>query len=182
MTTSRERILDAYAEALALDGERLATLDAVAAKAGVSKGGLLYHFPSKDQLAEALCERLTALAADDVDRMRNAAEGPARHYIRTSHYANTPLDRTLVAVARLQQAGDPRAKAAIESISDQWLSVLTESLGDRDVARAVQLIGDGLYHHALFSVLGGEPRTELDEGLLAVIDRLIDQRANSPRA
>ncbi len=67
-------------------------------------------------------------------------------------------------------------------ISDQWLSVLTEALGDRDVARTVKLIGDGLYHHALFSVLGGPPRTELDEGLLAVIDRLIDQSSNAPRA
>lgn len=181
MTTSRERILDAYAHALAVDGERHATLDAVAARAGVSKGGLLYHFPSKDQLAEALCERLVALAADDVEKMRNAADGPARHYIRTSHYANTPLDRTLVAVARLQQAGDPRARAVIESISDQWLSVLTEALGDRDVARTIKLIGDGLYHHALFSALGGQKRAELDEGLLAVIDRIIDQRVDAPR-
>ncbi len=181
MATSRERILDAYADALAVDGERHATLDAVAAKAGVSKGGLLYHFPSKDQLAEALCERLFALAADDVDKMRDAADGPARHYIRTSHYANTPLDRTLVAVARLQQAGDPRARAAIEQISDQWLSVLADALGDRDVARAVKLIGDGLYHHAMSNALGGQPRTPLDEGLLAVIDRLIDQSADAPR-
>jgi AcrR family transcriptional regulator len=182
MATSRERILDAYSDVLAVDGERHATLDAVAAKAGVSKGGLLYHFPSKDQLAEALCERLVALAAEDVDEMRNAADGPARHYVRTSHYANTPLDRTLVAVARLQQAGDQRARAAIEQVSDQWLTVLTEALGDRDVARTVKLVGDGLYHHALSSALGGQQRTELDEGLLAVIDRLIEASADAPRS
>ncbi|TGD84305.1 TetR/AcrR family transcriptional regulator [Mycolicibacterium sp. CH28] len=175
-TTSRERIVDAYAEALAVDGERHATLEAVAARAGVSKGGLLYHFPSKDQLAEALCDRLVALAAADIEEMRNSPDGPARHYIRTSHYADTSLDRTLIAVARLQQAGDPRASAAIELISDQWLSVLHDALGDRDIARTVKLIGDGLYHNALFSALGGRrARAELDEGLLAVIDRLIDQ-------
>ena len=147
----------------------------MAARAGVSKGGLLYHFPTKDNLAEALCERLIALAAADIEEMQNSADGPARHYIRTSHYADTSLDRTLIAVARLQQAGDNRARAAIELISDQWLSVLHDALGDRDVARTVKLIGDGLYHNALFSALGGQrARTELDEGLLAVIDRLID--------
>ncbi|NOG50337.1 MAG: TetR/AcrR family transcriptional regulator [Chloroflexi bacterium] len=32
------------------------TLDATAAAAGVSKGGLLYHFPSKDQQIEALLD------------------------------------------------------------------------------------------------------------------------------
>lgn len=182
MTTSRERILDAYAEALAVDGERHATLEAVAARAGVSKGGLLYHFPSKDLLAEALCDRLVALAAEDIEEMRNAAEGPARHYIRASHYADTQLDRTLVAVARLQQAGDPRARSVIEMISEQWLSVLHDALGDRDLARTIKLIGDGLYHHALLSAHSGKrTRTELDEGLLAVIDRLIDQRLEAPR-
>ena len=183
MTTSRERILDAYADVLAIDGERHATLEAVAAKAGVSKGGLLYHFPSKDQLAEALCDRLVALAADDVAEMRESPDGPARHYIRTSHYADTQLDRILVAVARLQQAGDPRARAAIESISDQWLNALDEALGDRDIARAIKLIGDGLYYNAMSSALGGQrTRTEVDEGLLAVIDRLIEQGAQAPRA
>ena len=68
MTTSRERILDAYADVLTDEGECHATLEAVAARAGVSKGGLLYHFPSKDQLAEALCDRLVALGATRVQR------------------------------------------------------------------------------------------------------------------
>ncbi|MDN5825332.1 MAG: TetR/AcrR family transcriptional regulator, partial [Micrococcaceae bacterium] len=56
--TAREKILDAYAALLRSDGERAATMDATAALAGVSKGGLLYHFPSKDALAEAVIERL----------------------------------------------------------------------------------------------------------------------------
>lgn len=129
MTTSRERILDAYADVLTDEGERHATLEAVAARAGVSKGGLLYHFPSKDQLAEALCDRLVALAAEDVEEMRTSADGPARHYIRTSHYADTPLDRTFVAVARLQQAGDPRARAAIRQISAHGSTRFTRRSG-----------------------------------------------------
>lgn len=181
MTTSRERILDAYADVLTVDGERHATIEAVAARAGVSKGGLLYHFPSKDQLSEALCDRLVALAADDVEAMRTSADGPARHYIRTSHYADTPLDRTFVAVARLQQAGDPRARAAIRQISEQWLDTLDEALGDRDAARAIKLIGDGLYHNAMSSTLGGQhPQAEVDEGLLGVIDRLSGARSEAP--
>ncbi|MBL4916726.1 TetR/AcrR family transcriptional regulator [Szabonella alba] len=53
---TRRRILDA-AEALArCEGSGNLSLDAVAARAGVSKGGLLYHFPSKGRLMEALVE------------------------------------------------------------------------------------------------------------------------------
>jgi AcrR family transcriptional regulator len=181
VTSSRDRILDAYADLLISEGERGATLEAVAAKAEVSKGGLLYHFPSKDQLAVGLCDRLTTLAAEDAQSMRTADEGPARYYVRSSQYANTPLDRALVAVSRLRQSGDSRARAAIETASDDWLAILHDVLGDIDVARAVKLIGDGLYYNALNRALGGHPVSAgADEGLLDVVDR-ITQAATAPQ-
>ncbi len=53
----RDRVLDA-AEAMAGgEGSANLTLDAVANLAGVSKGGLLYHFPSKDALLAAMIDR-----------------------------------------------------------------------------------------------------------------------------
>jgi hypothetical protein len=52
---------------------------------------------------------------------------------------------------------DPRVRTVIGTISEDWLNVLDESLGDRDVARAIKLIGDGFYHHAIFTELGGRP-------------------------
>jgi len=173
-TSARDRILAAYADLLVDEGERFATVDAVAARAGVSKGGVLYHFPSKDQLAAAVCERLAALAAEDARMMRAAAEGPARYYVRSSHYAGTPLDRILVAASRLRQAGDTRARAAIDAAAQEWLAILTEAIGDLDTARAVKLIGDGLYYSALHRAQGGQPvPSVVDEGLLVVIDRMI---------
>lgn len=181
MTSSRDRILDAYADLLITDGERPATLEAVAARANVSKGGLLYHFPSKDQLAVGLCDRLAMLAAIDAQSMRTADEGPARYYVRSSQYANTPLDRALVAVSRLRQSGDTRARASIETASGAWLTILHEALGDLDVARAVKLIGDGLYYNAINGAVGGHPTSEeANEGLLAVVDR-ITQNVTAPR-
>lgn len=54
---SREAILDA-AEALASEiGANHMSLDAVAKKAGISKGGLLYQFPSKVALLKGMLER-----------------------------------------------------------------------------------------------------------------------------
>ncbi len=55
-----DRILDA-AEAVILDsGGRQFTLDAVAERAGISKGGLIYSFPNKDALVVAALDRETA--------------------------------------------------------------------------------------------------------------------------
>ena len=58
---ARESVLDAFEQLLVDDGERAATMDATARAEGVSKGGLLYHFASKDALEHALLERLVTL-------------------------------------------------------------------------------------------------------------------------
>src|ERR1700692_1600186 len=53
----RDRILDA-AEAVILEsGGKSFTLDAVAERAGISKGGLVYSFATKDKLVYAALER-----------------------------------------------------------------------------------------------------------------------------
>ncbi|WP_348272905.1 TetR/AcrR family transcriptional regulator [Mesorhizobium sp. YR577] len=54
---SRQKILAAAAELAGEVGPGHLSLDAVAQRAGVSKGGLLYNFPSKAKLLEALVEQ-----------------------------------------------------------------------------------------------------------------------------
>lgn len=54
---ARERILDAAEKLVVRDGAGHLTLDAVAQAAGVSKGGLLYHFPTKDALLAGMIDR-----------------------------------------------------------------------------------------------------------------------------
>ena len=64
----RDRILDA-AEAVILEsGGRNFTLDAVAERAGISKGGLVYSFATKDELVRATLERELARFQDAVRR------------------------------------------------------------------------------------------------------------------
>ncbi len=175
VSSSRERILDSFEDALIRDGERAATMEAVAASAEVSKGGLLYHFPSKEALVEGLGERLRGLAERDRDIMAAAPDGAARYYVRTSVFENSALDRALVSTARLAQQGHPTAKASLADIQDRWLDALEAQLGDRTTARAVKLLGDGLYYDAAFFASAGTGRTssrEIDE-LLEVVDLIV---------
>src|SRR3954454_9447968 len=58
--STRERILDSASELVREVGSGRLTLDAVAERAGLSKGGLLYNFPSKDALLQGMLERLIA--------------------------------------------------------------------------------------------------------------------------
>ena len=54
----KETILDAAEDVVVESGAVHMTLDAVCSKAGVSKGGLLYHFPNKESLIDAMLLRL----------------------------------------------------------------------------------------------------------------------------
>lgn len=64
------------------------TLEEVAARASVSKGGLLHHFTSKAALVNGLTDRMIALHEQDIERYRQqdpAAPGAyTRAYIRVT--------------------------------------------------------------------------------------------------
>ena len=82
MPSARDRVLDAYETLLIEHGGGSATLDAVAAAAQVSKGGLLYHFASKEALAAGLLQRLRERSAADADEIRRARDGAVAYHLR----------------------------------------------------------------------------------------------------
>lgn len=78
---ARARILEAAERVVADVGAARLTLDVVAQSAGVSKGGLLYHFPSKESLLSALAQRYVDSMEHCIDAAKNdlAAETPSRN-------------------------------------------------------------------------------------------------------
>lgn len=64
---TRLTLLDAAARALVERGPRV-SLDVVAQQAGVSKGGLLHHFPTREALMLALSAHVAGRWADAVER------------------------------------------------------------------------------------------------------------------
>lgn len=55
---TRETVLTAAAQIIGRQGVNAFTLDAVAKEAGITKGGVLHHFPSKESLVEGLIEHV----------------------------------------------------------------------------------------------------------------------------
>ena len=143
--STRDRLIDAFETLLVTAGSRAATLDAVAAEAKVSKGGLLYHFPSKDELVEGMLARLREQGEQDAAKMRTAKKGPVDYYLRRPSTPAATSTARLVAAARIAQENDSRASAALADLREGWFTVLREHLGDEALARTIQLIGDGLY-------------------------------------
>ena len=181
--SARDALLDAYQATLLEQGQRATTLTVVAAQAGVSKGGLLYHFASKEALAEGLIARMEALLEEDLAAMAAAQEGPSRYYVRTSAWTGGDFDLAFVAVAQLAQESHTGAQEAMRRARERWLELIRAEVGEEATARAILLLGDGLYFDA---ALGGaaEPSGGLStspEELMPIVDRLL-AAAESARA
>lgn len=68
-------ILDAAERLIRRVGTRTLTIDAVAAEAALSKGGVLHHYASKDALISALAERKLREIRESV-AAHEAEQGP----------------------------------------------------------------------------------------------------------
>lgn len=167
---ARERVLDAFQQLVLEEGERSATLDATAKAAGVSKGGLLYHFGSKDELVAGLLDRLNTLTTADLERMAADAEGPVVYYIRTSVMEDEALDRALIAASRLAQGGSVPAADALRHVRRRWEEMIRPHVRDETSLALVMLLSDGLYFNNSLDVNGSEHL--VPQG--ADLDRLIE--------
>ncbi|WJL95814.1 TetR/AcrR family transcriptional regulator [Microbacterium sp. ET2] len=171
---AREKVLDAFEALLIDEGERGSTLDATARAAGVSKGGLLYHFASKETLEQALLERLHALVDADVAATAAAPEGPIAYFLRTSVMNDDDLDRALLAVARLAQGGNAAASEALRDVRAKWADVLRPHTRDAAALDLVMLVSDGLYFNNALgggNVPGPTPRGAALDALVGLVER-----------
>lgn len=177
--SARDRVLDAYQALLIDGGERAATLEAVAAEAGLSKGGLLYHFASKEALAQGMLERFEHVVTEDLTAMRAAPEGALEYFIRTSVATQSALDHAMVATVRLAQGQNEDARTALQAAQAQWLDIVSDAVGDPVVARIAMLVSDGLYYNSALRPSVGMALPELDEmdAIIAALARLRAVRA-----
>jgi AcrR family transcriptional regulator len=127
---ARERVLEAAERVVAEVGAARLTLDVVAQAAGVSKGGLLYHFPSKESLLGALAQRYV----QNMEQCIEAAKG---------HISEQDQSRDLKACIAGILGSDPRCKAmgaALLATAANDLTLL-EVIRERLVAYNQELAG-----------------------------------------
>ncbi|WP_203135454.1 TetR/AcrR family transcriptional regulator [Microbacterium sp. JZ31] len=172
---AREKVLDAFEQLLIREGERAATLESVAREAGVSKGGLLYHFGSREALEQGLFERLRALAAENVEELQRAPEGPLASFLATSGDVGLPVDRAINAVSRLAHGGNGTASAELAAVRAGWAEALRPHVRDDVALDLVMLVSDGIYvNSALMNDLPGPvPRGEALAGLIRLVQSAV---------
>ncbi len=178
-THLRERLLDAAEAVVAREGVNSLTLSAVAEGAGVSKGGLLYHFPSKSALIVAVVERLASACDAETAKAIEADTDTAGRYTRAYLTArlNPPDPKDMpIHTALLAAAGtDPEYLDPFRRRHMEWQKKLEADGIDPAVATIVRLAIDGF---CLGTMLGMPvPQNQLRKN---VLEKLLAMTRSEP--
>jgi len=155
--SKRTSLLRAASTVVAERGYSALTLDAVGAATGVSKGGVLYHFPTKAALVSSLVEEL-ALGCDADQNTAHAADSAApgawtRAYVTASAAPTRDDSRQLAVVALLAAVGhDPSLLEPIRERYRHWVERLDDDGLPGVDAHVVRLAADGLWAADLFGL------------------------------
>lgn len=169
--TTKTTILDAACKVILDQGAKGFTLDAVIQEAHISKGGLLYHFPSKKRLIEAMIERLIASVDDALDNELKHSDGDyLTAYIRASFQSNPERDRISSALFAAV-ANEPELIQPLRDRFARMQNELAAAADSPEMATLIRLTLDGLWVSELFDF--APPSIELREKMMNMLLSLI---------
>ncbi|WP_437201020.1 TetR/AcrR family transcriptional regulator [Planctomicrobium sp. SH664] len=176
---TRQLLLDVAGKCILEKGLAGMTLDSVAREAGVSKGGLLHHFPSKQHLIDALIVDLHQQFLEKWKRSAEADPEEAGRYTR-AYLKISAMERDKHACKLCNIiAVEDRANRTMRDLWRRFLSSLLnpESSGGADpvMLAIVQLATDGLWLAEMEGVFA-----EFPELRQQVIERLYEMTRTQP--
>jgi AcrR family transcriptional regulator len=180
---TRQALLDSANRIVQERGVENLTLDLIAQLAGVSKGGLLYHFPSKEALIKGMIQNYLDRFTSDFNTAaqqgnRQAPGRWTRAYLLTTFEDNQRSPRMssglLAAVAT-----NPALLSPLQETFEKWVQQLDDDGIDPSVAQIIRLAVDGLWLVELFGL--APPSPGMREKIFQAINNLIDQHIQAEK-
>lgn len=163
----RKDVLDAAARIVERDGAAHLTLDAVADEAGLSKGGVLYHFPSKSALLTGMLDRLLADFQTRTGVLEAQEGSPVSAWIR-AEYEQSAAERALALSLLANAAEDPSLLDPARAFVRESFDRIRAAGPDGDLNLVLMLAVEGMRFLDMFGLLPLNRRE-----LAAVHQRLI---------
>jgi AcrR family transcriptional regulator len=157
--STRDKILEAAEDVVLTDGVVCLTLEKAAVRAGLSKGGVLYHFRSKEALVAAMVERLSERFEEGLREHRARRPEPgsfARAYVEECFAEPVTADEIRgerVGAALLAAiASQPELLATLRTSFAGWQAELETDSVDPVDATIARFAADGLWLCELFGI------------------------------
>lgn len=141
--TTKNKIIVAANAVVAREGASNLTLDAVAAEAGISKGGLLYHFPNKRALLNGMLNSLVQQTKDDIDIKQSSPKhnGSFISAFIAAQSASRPAERAASLALLAAAAEDPSLLAPVNAHLQDWM---TSAQQESEMAEILLLAAHGI--------------------------------------
>lgn len=176
LAPARDRILEAAERVVGDMGAAHVTLDLVAQTAGVSKGGLLYHFPCKESLLGALAQRYVDSLEHCIDAAKcSLHEGETSRDLKAcilGVLGDDPRSKAMGAALLAAAANDLTVLEVIRERIDRYTQELIDPGVNFARAAIVSLAVDGLKmrESLRISSFTDAQRAQIVEELLKIAD------------
>jgi len=173
-TNASLKILEAARAVASRDGAGKITIDAVAQEAGLSKGGVLYNFPSKKALISGLLDQMISAHRDLIEAVPEQAQSRTLlgHLETVLKPRDGDVDLSMAILAAA--ASDPQLLDPLRAeMSEQIEHILSETQ-DASTAMVVVLAIQGLRFQNLLKLPdgGAVTRARAVQRLRTLIDEL----------
>lgn len=178
-SSARERIIDAAEQVVLEEGASHMTMDAVAAKAGVSKGGLIYHFPSQRDLLQAMLQRFVDRVETRMAQAREELpESPVRNikaYIHAWFTLGSEYRRTASALLATITR-EPELLQTVQEKHQAVLAEIIEAAPNPELAIVLSLATEGMWMSELLNIspLADHERARIQHLLLKLADEWLE--------
>lgn len=181
---TRRSVLAAAAEIVVRKGASKLTLDAVAERCGLSKGGILHHFATKDSLIAAMIEDVAVQFEADLQRNMQGEHGPgsfARAFLGACLDRNGIVTRTIKVSAGIVAAVaiNTQLLAPLRARYDAWSARLEDDGIDPAIAELVRSAADGLWLGSVLEL--GSTSAALRKRMFAKLIELTHLGPSQPR-
>lgn len=145
---NRIKALDAVVKIIQRDGITAVTFDAIAAETGLTRGGLLYHFPTRDVLMQEVHKHIASQWESEMLEIANGKENlpEERHkaYIQTCMNTASRVQLLLM----LESMVAPELGRPWRELHEHWAPPVpeSESLSEEGLF-IVRLAAEGLWIH-----------------------------------
>ncbi|SDJ28552.1 TetR/AcrR family transcriptional regulator [Natribacillus halophilus] len=168
-----DELLDATQRVINSRGVAYLTIENVAKEAGVSKGGLLYHFPSKNALIQGVIKEVLERYAEGMENI-NEKDVEKGHFIRSYAEASLNNPQQLKAGLLAAIATDQELLKPVQEFHEEWQEKIEDDGLDPILATIYRLIIDGLWFNDIFDL--APPKGELRRDVLDRFDRLTREK------
>jgi AcrR family transcriptional regulator len=164
--SKKHRLLEQAAKLVAQGGYSSLTIEGLAQAAGITKGGVQYHFASKDQLLTELLEFLLGSFDEALEGL--AGQSWLKAYVSLTLGEVSDGDGAAAAIISALPPGDPRCEP-FNLYSKKWRDKANHSGLDPTFAQIIRLAADGQWLERSFGTATDKDTAAIRTKLLQLI-------------